>query len=1014
MAYYIHRMSLLVHKSYRALALLVHAALAGCTASHTVQYTVSSATQFVATASPTDGTLYLDVQGLLWRIPTDGASATALSTARDDLRKPRVSPDGSRIVAQSFRRGHWDLVLLDRGGAHLAELTDGPFDARDPVWSPSGDALYFAADKAGGYDIWKLELVTRELQQVTRNAGDEYAPTVANGELVFVATSGGKPALYSLPLDATAAEPTALEPAAEGTVIAPRLSPDGRRLAWVEAFERSGFPGIARNRLVVLDRDTGLRRTLSAPASDVFSMPPSWITSDEVLYTADGGPRVASVNGSKSPRVLPLALPLSAERQPHAIRPAPAFSDASLPALGIVDPVWLADDSVVFTALGDLWRQFADGSLTRLTDDAWVERDLALAPDGHTLAYISDRNAAAGMQIWLHDLRTGARNMLTDRAAGPRYPTFAPDGRRLAYFDVGPRGTQDFTLRVVNLSSGQQRRLRSAPRAWPGRIAWSTTGTHLTIAALTGTSARFAGGRNVLVRIDVEADRAAPLDLGGLTPDFGPVAAPDGRTLALIIDGTLWRLPLAADGRPAGPPAQVLDALVESPTWSRDGRRLLVLGPQGLTSLPAAGLSAGAMQTRNPALESVAARPAGRTLIHAGRVFTGRGDRYLDNVDILIDANRIVSVRPHGAHPADAALVDASEQTVLPGLIDHHVHFEGHKGEVIGRSLLAFGITTVVEPGGLPYESRERFEAWRGGHRPGPRLVYAGPQLDGRARVFPFAAHVTNATRLQRELERADRLGYGMIKTYTRLPPDLQQAAVAGAHARGLPVSAHTVTRNVGFGGDRSEHLRGSSRVEYSDKQSAILRSYADIEQTLANTGATLTPTLVNQGAFFRYWLEHPEVADNRQYATLYPAAYRNNLAAFARIVARRRPLIDAGVSNAQASIRRLQVAGVRIVAGTDAPIFPYGLSLVIELASYVEAGLSPAEALRTATSDAAAELGVEDRLGRVEPGMLADLLIVNGDPLAAIDSLANVAGVVLNGRYLSLDRLLEPQPSAE
>ena len=93
-------------------------------------------------------------------------------------------------------------------------------------------------------------------------------------------------------------------------------------------------------------------------------------------------------------------------------------------------------------------------------------------------------------------------------------------------------------------------------------------------------------------------------------------------------------------------------------------------------------------------------------------------------------------------------------------------------------------------------------------------------------------------------------------------------------------------------------------------------------------------------------------------------------------------------------------------VAGTDSPIFPHGLALVIELQAYVGAGLTPAAALRTATSNAARAAGATDLVGRIEAGFLADLVIVDGDPLARMTDLLNVAGVMLNGRYLRIEDL--------
>jgi len=130
---------------------------------------------------------------------------------------------------------------------------------------------------------------------------------------------------------------------------------------------------------------------------------------------------------------------------------------------------------------------------------------------------------------------------------------------------------------------------------------------------------------------------------------------------------------------------------------------------------------------------------------------------------------------------------------------------------------------------------------------------------------FYFAVPVRDEQRLQWELERAERLGYGLLKTYRRLPPSLQARAVELGHAQGLPVTAHAALRNLGFGGDRSEHLRGSGRTPYSSKQSELLVSYADMRTIFTTTGGAITPTLVNQGAFFDYLLRYPGAVENRK-----------------------------------------------------------------------------------------------------------------------------------------------------
>ncbi|MGI9289928.1 MAG: amidohydrolase family protein [Gammaproteobacteria bacterium] len=980
----------------RIVSLSLSLLLIACSSSvHRV--TVDSGTQFGVTGN-TDG-LHFDMQGILWHLPAGSTRANAISDARDDLRFPQLSPDGQRLVMQSFAAGNWDIVITDTQGRNRRVLTQSPFDDREPAWTADGTRILFTSDRSGNEDIWSYELATTELNQLTSDNGNDYAPAALPGDgFLFVSDRTRKTELYEQTdntLDKLATAPA-------NRLYAPRASPDGLFIAWVQAEQRNGFPGVAINQLVVYNKRTGTQRIVSAPGSDVFAQPPSWLDNNTLLFTADGLIRQVTLNdGAITQRAFQADFELL--RTAYQPRTPLAFSNNPQPLRGIVDPVMLPDERIVFTALGDFWALNNGGDLTQLTDDIWTERDAHVAPDGYTLAYIGDRNGS--MQVWSRDLRTNTDTQLTTNSPGPRYPTFSPDGTQLAYQQVGPIGTQDFTLRVLDLATGKTRKLRSAPKIWPGRMAWSADSNWLTVAELHKTGVA-TDGRNRLVRIDVRNDVREVVALpDNLTPDTGPVASPDHRELALVIDGKLYALPVMNDGSNAGAPLLIKDTLVESPAWQPDGKGLLALEADGLTLIDRAS---GRSELINPELSWQALRPTERQVIHAGRLWDGISNTYVTDSDVLIENGRIVSIEPHSTHAADVALIDASDATLVPGLIDHHVHFQPHQGEWVGRALLAFGVTTAVEPGGLPYESREHFESWLSGKRTGPRLVYSGPQLDGDRRTFHFASHITSEQRLQRELERADTLGYGFIKTYRRLSPELQEAVITGSHAQGLPVTAHAALRNIGFGGDRVEHLRGSGRVNSSPKQSDLLISYGDIQGIYAAPGAAVTPTLLVQGGYFDLALGGSGFQPPEAYNRLYTAAYRRNLSGFSRLVSRKIDLVRLGLNNAGQSVTDLNAAEVNIVAGTDAPIFPYGLSLIIELQNYVDARLTPAEALRTATANAALALGAADDVGTLTPGKLADILIVKGDPLSNVQDLFNLQGVMLNGQYRTLEELLQ------
>lgn len=973
--------------------------------------TVTEGTNFSVDVSIPSGpdeqrNIVLDLQGMLWLLPEDGGRAMRLTGPEDDIRLPRFSPDGSQILFQSFRDGAWQIALTSQDGSGRRNLTSGLADNRDPVWSPGGDQILFSSDRSGNYEIWLADLNTAELRQLSADPADDYAPAATpEGSVAWITESSGRPAIVLQSPPAPGAEATNREiySAPAGKLTGLRFSPDGQYLAFVQASERIAFPAISRNELVVLTVATGEQQIITGN-EDVFPVAPAWLDTNTLVYTADGSIRRKSLDSDVRTEI-PFTARLNVLAADLDLDEPDTFERKRHRVLGIVNPVATqGGKQIVFEALGDLWARNEDGALAQLTDDKFADRDPHLSNDARWLAYISDRGGS--MQVWMRDTVAGTDTQLTTKARGPRFPTFNKDGTKLAWQDVGPVGTGDFTLNVLDLLTGENNRLRHAPPVWPGHISWSADGEFITVAKLHSTSTRYRDGRNLLVRVAVNGDDTFINDLPGeLVTDFGPVSSADGAQTALVIDGALYIVATAPDGSFTGPLIRVLDELAESPSWSNDSTQITYLSARGLARL---NLGTNKTETLPVALRWRNESPEGKTIVHAGRLYTGMSPNYRSNVDIEIEGGRIVAVKRHRRHPENVRVIDATDQTVLPGLIDHHGHFQPHEGEWVGRAWLAHGVTTVVEPGGMPWQSRALMETWGSGKRAGPRLVFAGPQLDGYRRSFHFGSHINSDRRLQWELERADTLGYGLLKTYVRMTPERQRRTIELASREDLPVTAHSAFRSFAFGGSRVEHLRGTSRLGYSPKLSDAQKMYADVIGVIAANGSAITPTVVVAGGFFRYLLANPELLDNKQFKALYPEAYRKGLLGFAQLMGKNRSLLTYGHDNALSSIARLHEQGAQIVAGTDSPIFPYGLSLIVELINYQEAGLAPWEVLETATSGAAEAVGAEKDVGSIRAGRLADLVIVDGDPLNDVGDLLNVTGVMRNGNYYSLDELLE------
>jgi len=242
-----------------------------------------------------------------------------------------------------------------------------------------------------------------------------------------------------------------------------------------------------------------------------------------------------------------------------------------------------------------------------------------------------------------------------------------------------------------------------------------------------------------------------------------------------------------------------------------------------------------------------------------------------------------------------------------------------------------------------------------------------------------------------------------------RLPDLLQKQVIERAHAQGLPVTSHELYPAVAFGADGVEHIRGTSRRGYSPKISALSRSYRDVIELLTASKMTLTPTIGIQGGFRLQTLRDASWIDDPRMQALYPAPVWQRWREQTRTPATAGVLDEADrlVRPQEKTVFDVVRGGGRIVAGTDAPINPYGLSLLMELENYADGGLSPIEVLKSATSVSAEAMGVGADIGSVEPGKLADLSFVDGNPLANVRELRKVTRVMKDGRLYEVSALL-------
>jgi imidazolonepropionase-like amidohydrolase len=379
-------------------------------------------------------------------------------------------------------------------------------------------------------------------------------------------------------------------------------------------------------------------------------------------------------------------------------------------------------------------------------------------------------------------------------------------------------------------------------------------------------------------------------------------------------------------------------------------------------------------------------------VIRAGRLIDGTGSPPRPDQAVYVEDSRIAGVGPATEIPTDADVVDLSGSTVLPGLIDCHVHLVfSHseyplgdllaeddqqlllRGVAAARQALGAGITTVRDLGGRGGVTFRVRDAVARGLIPGPRIMAAGSPItttrghcyflgleaDGQAAVRAAARReLDSGANCLKIMATGGRMTPGTDIGRAQYTADEIRVAVEEACRAGVTVAAHA----LGTAGIRNATQAGVNTIEHCNWLTPDGRVDLDeaIATRMAERGTAVVPTLV-------------------------PLA--RTAAALREQIVR--------------SVRRIRELGVRVVAGTDAGVSltPFD-SLPRELEILVsEVGLSPLEAIQAATGDAAQALGIADTVGTLQPGRAADFIVVDGDPSMRIADVRAVRRVIKGGR---------------
>jgi imidazolonepropionase-like amidohydrolase/Tol biopolymer transport system component len=998
----------------------------------TASLDVREGTWMTVDVSPDGKELVFDLLGDIYALPMAGGEAKSLTSGAMWDMQPRFSPDGKLIAFTSDRAGGDNIWVMNRDGSNPRQITRETFRLlNSPAWSPDGQYIaarkhFTAARSLGAGEIWLYHVSGGDGLQVTKKANDQKDV----GEPVF--SKDGKTIYYSM--DATpgaffeynkdpyagiyAIRAVNIETGESETVtggsggaVRPVVSRDGKKLAFARRI---------RDKEVLLLRDLasgrewqindGLERDMQE-AWAIHGLYPTfaWTPDDSAIVIWAGGKLRKIDVTSKAVTDIPFHV-----KDTRAITEAVRFPVEVAPDSITVKELRFVEvsptgDKVVFQALGRLWiRDLPEGKPRRLTTqtDHW-ELYPSFSRDGKSVVYTTwDDDKLSSVRVVSSS--GGEGRVLTREPGHYVEPAFSPDGATVVY-----RRTGGGYLRSELYSMNQG--LYKAPAA----------GGPSTLVIRGGVRPHFGRGsdRVFFQKYEGETRSLSSVGLDGRderahftskdATEFK--VSPDGRWVAFREGFKAYIGAFAMSGQKielgpktsAFPVAQVSKEAGEYLHWSGDSSKLYwALGPElferpvkdtfkflanaeTLPELPAIG--------RNIGFTADADIPKSRIAFVGGRVVTMKGDTVIPDGVVVIENNRIVAVGPRGSTrvPADAKVVNTTGKTVMPGIVDVHWHGAFGTDEIVPQrnwvmyASLAFGVTTVHDPSNDTSTVFAASEMARAGLITAPRIFSTGTILYGAG--GDFRAEINSLEDARFHLKKLKAVGAFSVKSYNQPRREQRQQIIAAARELGMmvvPEGGSLFMHNMTMVAD------GHTGVEHSVP---VAKLYEDALQFWSQSKTGYTPTLiVGYGGLSgeNYWYERTRVWQNKRLLTFVPQENVDSRAM--------RPTMSAGdwdfnhisISKSANDLNRRGV-GVNVGAHGQRE----GLGAHWEMWMLAQGGMPNLNVLKAATINGARYLGLDRDIGSLEVGKLADIIVIDGNPLVDIRVTERVSHTMVNGR---------------
>ncbi len=1008
-----------------------------------IEFSTTEGTWMDLDVSPDGKTIVFDMLGDIYSLPVGGGEAKALRTGMPFEVQPRFSNDGKKISFTSDAGGGDNIWVMDADGSHPTEVTKESFRLlNNAVWLPGDQYLiarkHFTSTRSlGAGELWMYHISGGEGLQLTKRKNDQqdlgepcmspdgkyvyYSEDVSPGP-VFRYNKDPNGQIYAIKRYCFETGEKEYVTGGNGGALRPQISRDGKQMAFVRRVRENTV-------LFIRDLTSGEEWPVYTQLSK--DMQETWAIHgvySNFNWTPDGKSVIIWAKGklwnidiaSATPKEIPFKVNVK-QRIYDALQFHHEVAPDKFTAMMIRQAVTSADEkTLVFNAAGYLWKKaLPNGTPERLTNGTNFEFEPCFSPDGSKIVYDTWNDEETGT-LQLYDLKTKASVKLSAEKGIFRTPRYSPDGKAIVFQKEEGNDAQGNAFCVK-----------------PGIYIMDANTKAVKFIQEDGFDPYFAkdnkhiyyqsgseDAEKAFKSYDLEEHKSKTLLTSKYANRFVP--SPDNKWVAFteLYKVYITALPETGKSFDLGhemeslPVARVTRDAGINLDWSADSKKLhwtlgeeyftnelknrflfMTAGKDSLPPIDTTGIKIGLVLKSD--------KPEGTLALKGARIITMNGDEVIENGTIIIKENRIADIGPSDkvTIPKEAKILDMTGKTIMPGIIDVHAHMNTFRQGLSPQKQwsyyanLAYGVTTTHDPSSNTEMVFSQSEMVKAGYMTGPRIYSTGWILYGAD--GDFKAVINNLADARSAIYRTKAYGAFSVKSYNQPRREQRQQVITAARSLGIevvPEGGSMYFQNL------TQIIDGHTGVEHN---LPVADLHNDVIQLWKNSKTAYTPTLiVTYGAANGeyYWYQKTDVWANKKLLTFTPRSVIDERS--------RRPTLvpedeyEHGFIEVSRSCKKLTDAGVKINLGAHGQL--QGLGAHWELWMLQMGGMSNMQALRCATMNGAEYLGMSKDIGSLEKGKLADLVILDKNPLENIRNSESVRYTMVNGRLFDAETLNE------